>query len=502
MKKYCWNLIGVAAVSISLLLFALPAFAASALQVKCTDESGKAIANVKVVVQNVAKNNSKDKKSDARGVALFDKLDDGPYRVFGRVDGFAPALYEYVTLKGTQQTADLLFKAGDPIAKLHFEDPAVEKQALNLLAQGAQALQGGKMADAEKLLLESAAMNPGSPNVQINIAIASLQMGKFDQGEKALKMAAAASEAINATDVAKDPAQKKQLDTIAANAQTLLARMPSLKGQSAMQAKNFDQAEKYFEEAAKADPNNADTYYDLSLAQANAKKLDQAAQTIDKAIKIKPDDQGYVKLKQQIGLMQENAVLEKAQAVLTEGDKLYQAKDYAGALKKYQDALPMVPQEKQNIVLIQIGRAQGQLNQNDAAKATFDQALKLAPNDTKTREAVAQAYLSHKQYEEAFNIIADPKSTGGQPVDEFLIKTGKSLSNNDAKAAMFAYERAIKANPQNAEAYYELGAALYFDKTNDARAKEVLTKYKEIGKDAGHLDNANNFLVMINRRNP
>jgi len=34
------------------------------------------------------------------------------------------------------------------------------------------------------------------------------------------------------------------------------------------------------------------------------------------------------------------------------------------------------------------------------------------------------------------------------------------------------------------------------------RAKEVLTKYQEIGKDAGHLDNANNFLVMINRRNP
>ena len=188
--------------------------------------------------------------------------------------------------------------------------------------------------------------------------------------------------------------------------------------------------------------------------------------------------------------------------MLTEGDKLYQAKDYAGALKKYQEALPMVPEAKQNIVLIQIGRAQGQLNQLDAAKATFDQALKLAPDDTKTREAAAQAYLSHKQYEEAFNIIADPKSTGGQPVDQFLMKTAATLAKSDTTAAEYAYERAIKANPQNAEAYYELGAVLYFEKNNDVRAKEVLTKYQEIGKDAGHLDNANNFLVMINRRNP
>ena len=121
-----------------------------------------------------------------------------------------------------------------------------------------------------------------------------------------------------------------------------------------MQQKNFAEAEKQFEAAVKADPNNADAYYDLALSQANGKKLDMATQTIDKAIKMKPDDKGYQDLKKQIGVMQENQVLEKAQALLTDADKLYQAKDYAGALKKYEEALPSVPEDKQNIVLIQI----------------------------------------------------------------------------------------------------------------------------------------------------
>lgn len=490
------------AVSMSLLLFALPAFAASTLQVKCTDDTGKAIANVKVVVQNIGKNNSKDKKSDPKGVALFDKLDDGPYRIFGRGDGFAPALYEFVVLKGAEQSVDLRFKAGVQSAKLHFEDPAILQQAFNLMTQGSQALQAGKVADGEKLLSDSLAIYPGNAGALLNLAIAQLREVKFDEGEAALKQAAVVSEAMGATSVAKDPAQKQLLDTIHANAIMMLSKMPSMRGQVAMQQKNFAEAEKQFEVAVKADSNNSDALYDLAMAQANGKKLDAATQSIDKAIKMKPDDQDYQKLKQQIVLMQENQVLERAQAVLSDGDKLYQAKDYAGALKKYQEALPMVPEDKQNIVLIQIGRAQGQLNQPDAAQATFAQAMKLAPDDTKTREAVTQAFLTMKNYDGAFNIIADPKFTGGQPVDQFLIKTGKSMANNDPKAAEFAYERAIKANPQNAEAYYELGAALYFDKDNDARAKEVLTKYKEIGKDAGHLDNASNFLVMINRRNP
>ena len=309
MKKYCWNLIGIVAISISILLFALPAFAASALQVKCTDVSGKAIANVKVVVQNIAKNNSKDKKSDAQGVALFDKLDDGPYRVFGRIDGFAPALHEFVVLKSAPQSVDLRLKAGDPGTKLHFEDPAVEKQAVDLLLQGAQALQGGNMADSEKLISESLALLPGSPGGQINLAVASLQQGKFDQGEVALKQAALVAEAIGATSAAKDPAQKKQLDTISANAAMMLAKLPSLRGQAAMQQKNFAEAERLFEAAAKADPQNSDALYDLALVQANSKKLDLAMQTIDKAIGIKPQEPEYKKLKQQIGLMQENEVL-------------------------------------------------------------------------------------------------------------------------------------------------------------------------------------------------
>jgi len=63
-------------------------------------------------------------------------------------------------------------------------------------------------------------------------------------------------------------------------------------------------------------------------------------------------------------------------------------------------------------------------------------------------------------------------------------------------------EKVIKADPDNADAYFDLGQMYYADgKEKDSRTKELLTKYTEIGKDATKLENAKNMLILINRRN-
>lgn len=41
---------------------------------------------------------------------------------------------------------------------------------------------------------------------------------------------------------------------------------------------------------------------------------------------------------------------------------------------------------------------------------------------------------------------------------------------------------------------------LYFSKENDKRAKELLAKYVEIGKDQSHVENAKGSLVILDRR--
>ena len=90
-------------VALSLLSFALPLFAQnSELQVKCLDASQNPAQNVKVTVINIQNKKPKDKKSDNQGIAVFDKLDNGVYRVVGRKEGFAPSFYEFVLIKGTQ----------------------------------------------------------------------------------------------------------------------------------------------------------------------------------------------------------------------------------------------------------------------------------------------------------------------------------------------------------------------------------------------------------------
>src|SRR6266568_7343937 len=71
--------------SLPVFFLAAPAFAGGgALDVKCVDQGGNALSGVQVLVQQLGSGKWKDKKSDGKGVARFDKLDGGIYRVVAR----------------------------------------------------------------------------------------------------------------------------------------------------------------------------------------------------------------------------------------------------------------------------------------------------------------------------------------------------------------------------------------------------------------------------------
>jgi tetratricopeptide (TPR) repeat protein len=195
--------------------------------------------------------------------------------------------------------------------------------------------------------------------------------------------------------------------------------------------------------------------------------------------------------------------LDKAQGVMNEGNKLLQDGDAAEAVKKYEEAIKMVAQDKQSPLWRQIARAQAKLNQQDAAVAAFKKSIELAPADkiAEYRNAFAQYYLDGQRFEDALDVLADPKNAGSQGVEQVLISLANSSRNKQPQLAEAALERVLKANPGNMDVYFDLGQMYYADgKEKDSRTKELLTKYVEIGKDQEKIENAKNMLIMINRR--
>jgi tetratricopeptide (TPR) repeat protein len=500
MKMNSCRYLFVCIISLSFLFFALPGYAQNGtLQVKCLEASGTPSQNAKVVIFNLINQKAKDKKSDAQGAAEFAKLEDGVYRVLARKEGFVPALFEFAFLKGSGESVTLNLVAGAD-KKLYFEDPAEEQRANQFVQQGLDAAKQGKYEEAEKLFGQSLEINPSNVETLYYYGAATMQSAKFDRAVELLNQAARIADALKDLPSAM-AAKPNPYEAVARNAKQLLKQMPTYKGEYFLRQKNWDMAIKVFTEGIKDSPDNPDNYSNMAIALANTGKLDEALASLDKAIQLKPDEKVYVDLKNKIAVKKENAMIEKAQAIMLEGNKLLQDGDAAGALKKFEEAKSMIKEDRQAPLWMQIGKSQGKLNQEAAAVAAFKKSLELAPADKlgEYRKAYAQFYLDGRRFDEAISVLADPKAEGSP--EQVLMDLAKTWKNNEPNFAIAALEKVLKLNPANADAYFELGQLCYIEgKSKDSRTKELLNKYLEIGKDADKIQGAKDMLVIVNKR--
>jgi tetratricopeptide (TPR) repeat protein len=500
MKMNSGRYLFVCIFSLSVLFFARPSYAENGtLQVKCLETSGTPSQSAKVVIVNLMNQKAKDKKSDAQGTAEFGKLEDGVYRVFARKDGFAPALFEFALLKGSTESVTLNLLAGAD-KKLYFEDPAEEQRSLSLLQQGLEAFKQSKLEDAEKLFAQSLDINPSRVEGIYYYGAAFLQQGKFDKATELLGRAATMAGIMKSTQ-SPAPSGPNPYDAVSNNAQKLLKQMPSFRGEFALKQKNYDVAIKEYTAAIKDSPDNPENYSNIAIALTNAGKLEDALAAVDKAIQLKPDEKSYVDLKNKIAARKENAIIEKAQAILIEGNKLLQDGDAAGALKKFEEARAMIKEDRQAPIWMQIGKAQAKLNQEEAAVAAYKKSLELAPADKlgEYRKAFAQFYLDGKKFDEAIGVLTDPKAEGSP--EQILTDLAKTWKNKEPNFAAAALEKVLNLNPANADAYFDLGQLYYIDgKSKDSRTKELLSKYVEIGKDADRIQGSKDMLVIVNKR--
>jgi tetratricopeptide (TPR) repeat protein len=512
MKKSSGYLFLACIAVFSIPLLALSGYADNnALQVKCVDPSGKPVSDVRVVAFSFNSNKQMDKRSDSQGIAEFPKMDNGVYRVFGHKDGFAPAFFEYIVLKDIQQTITLAFVPGDD-RKLYFEDPMEAQRVKAIIKQGVDALNGGKLGDAEAFLKQALQINPYSPNVLYYYGYALIAEYKFDQGVESLKRAAELAEILSgAASSGSADSNKKLIDSIQ---ETLKKVLPALKGESLLKQNKYDEALKNLAEAAQNDPSNPVNYANMAVANAKSLKFDEALALIEKAIQLKPDAKEFTDRKALIskekenmreheGIVKAETIRTKADTIGYEGDVLSQSGDYAGAMKKYEEAKELVAPAKQSPLWVKIARANVKLNQDHTAIAAFKKAIELAPEKEVPiyRDVLAGYYYENKKYDEAIDMIAEIQSAPSQSAEQILSDMATAKKDKEPAYAEAIFERVLKINPGNADVNFELGQLYYIDgKSKDSRTKVLLKKYLEVGKDPEKLQRAKDFLVVVNRR--
>jgi tetratricopeptide (TPR) repeat protein len=493
------------AVTLWVLAGAFPLWADSTLDVQCVDQGGSPVVGAQVFVQHIGSGKVRDKKSDGKGQANFNKLEDGVYRVVARKEGFDPALNEFISLKGSaQQSATVQFKPGDVKKQLYFEAEGLHQKSMELLNQGAELLKAGKFGEAEKQLRDSLEINPSNPETHYNLAIAYLQQQKWQEAEQALKQTSTLSSVLAEVPQSGGSTGPNPYQELRQRVDGLVSKIPHLKvrgeGDKALAEKRFDDAIVKYKEALQSE-KDADIYHNMAIALANTKKYDEAIEAADQALKLRPQEKVYQDLKKQIADYKQNEGLIKAQGVLEQGNKMFEQGDFAGALKKYEEILPTVPEKNQHSIWFQMARTQARLKQPDKAIEAFKKAMELAPENADYRNALAQYYLDEKRYEEALNLYAEAGGAGSQSPEQALFALGEKLSSKgNSQVAQVAFEKVLQLNPQNAEAYYQLGMIFYYDKKNDKRATELLNKYLELGKEKDHLDNTKTVLVVLKKR--
>ena len=295
MNKKCHISLLVGLVSLTLLILAIPSFAEdNALKIKCSDSSGSAVPDVSVSAVNIKNQKAKQGKCDSRGMVEFSGLENAPYRIFGRKEGFVPALYEFAILNGSSQSVTLSMVSGAD-KKLYFEDPAEQKKAQALMAQGLEAIKQNNFAEAEKAFAESLSIDPSIVEASYYYMVVLQQQSKLEQMAQVAEKTEMLANAYLIAPPSGSNANASTYQSMISKIQEVKKVLPALRGEKAIKDGNFDLAIKEFTDAIKSDSNNSSYYVSLAVAMANANRFDEALSTLDKADQIKPGASADIK---------------------------------------------------------------------------------------------------------------------------------------------------------------------------------------------------------------
>jgi tetratricopeptide (TPR) repeat protein len=249
------------------LLLAMP-FEALAAKVKAKyfDQDKKQV--MKSESKLVEKNSGKEYfgKVNKKGEAEFDKVEPGDYQLYAQSQGYMPNKSDWLSVPEKEASFTLTLVEEDYYRKKEQE--------------GNTALTQGKFADAisqyEKLLQ----FMPNEAVIWSNIA-------KAYVGAQQSQKAREAAQRAGALDPKQHGGLEKQLNGL----------ISLEEGRVALENREFQKAVTALTQALSIDPTNADAYYALALAYGHQKKYPEALKNIDEALKLKPNEAGFLEVK-------------------------------------------------------------------------------------------------------------------------------------------------------------------------------------------------------------
>ena len=206
-------------------------------------------------------------------------------------------------------------------------------------------------------------------------------------------------------------------------------------------------------------------------------------------------------------------------ALIAQLNPALQAKDWASAEPILQKLIPMNPNRWDYQQAL--GNAQLSLGKDDDAVATYEKAIPLAENATKTdpkadpakaKAGVAQmltnegnAYLKLKKNDKAIEAYTKAASMDPNPGTAFFNICATQYNSGNTQCALAACDKAIAADPNRADAYFIKGSLLIASSSveKDGKIKpapgtaEALNKYLELAPDGPHAGDVKQMLAYI-----
>lgn len=186
---------------------------------------------------------------------------------------------------------------------------------------------------------------------------------------------------------------------------------------------------------------------------------------------------------------------EKAVDLHNAGAEASSAKDWATAAKNFDDSLAL----REASASTHLAAATAAWNLKDFAKAESHarRSIELEAGQPYALSLLASSLESQGKAEEALAINQQLASTDPKLRANLAYDRGAELANGGKdKEALVAFEEAVTADPELAEAHYALGLTAY--RAGDMpRAKTALLRYVELSPDGDKVATANALLKTI-----
>ena len=187
------------------------------------------------------------------------------------------------------------------------------------------------------------------------------------------------------------------------------------------------------------------------------------------------------------------AVVSKADpsvVLFNEGAALSNAKDYAGAIAKWNEAIALKP----DMTAAHMALAKTYLRQKEYDKAivSANKVLEVDDSDTEMMSILHQAYTATGDKTNAAKYASKlPKNANALYND-----AAKAINANDDNTAEGLLKQAIAADDSFALAHYELGM-IYVRAGKSAEAKTALTKYLQLDPNGKNAPTAKEMMAYL-----